>query len=187
VPDVICLSEAVERSPAGELAALGPRDEALVQAIVHSVEKLLDRHPARARLVDAGGLSAARGLAELADEQLEGIARRAAELVRADPAGLRLVDARTLADALGVSRDTVYEHAEALGGRRIGSGPRGRLRFELDAALEGWTHRSSRRDPPEPQPAAGAGKTRSRRGRSPGSSARLLPVHREQADLSAEE
>jgi hypothetical protein len=74
-----------------------------------------------------------------------------------------LVDARMLSRQLGVSRDTVYEHAEALGGRRIGNGPRGRLRFDLDVALAAWTHRSGRRDstapesfPLQPEPARAA-------------------------------
>jgi len=41
-----------------------------------------------------------------------------------------LVDAATLADHLGISRDTVYRHADELGVIRIG----GRLRFDLERA-----------------------------------------------------
>jgi len=40
-----------------------------------------------------------------------------------------LVDAASVAEHLGVSRDYVYEHADDLGARRLGSGPRARLRF----------------------------------------------------------
>lgn len=53
----------------------------------------------------------------------------------------RLVDARTVAQVLGISRDAVYTHAEQLGGHRVGSGPRGRLRFDLDHALAAWSTR----------------------------------------------
>ena len=43
-----------------------------------------------------------------------------------------LVDAQAVADALGVTRGFVYEHAVDLGAVRLGSGPRARLRFRLD-------------------------------------------------------
>jgi hypothetical protein len=43
-----------------------------------------------------------------------------------------LVDAAALATHLGVSREYVYEHASELGARRLGSGPRARLRFDLE-------------------------------------------------------
>lgn len=46
------------------------------------------------------------------------------------------VDPRTVARALGVSRDWVYSHAEELGGWRLGNGDRGRWRFTLDVAIE---------------------------------------------------
>jgi hypothetical protein len=76
-------------------------------------------------------------------ELLERIADLLAEYVphvrRAAPTRGTLVDASTVADALGVSRDCVYAHAGELGGKRIGNGPRGRLRFDLDHALAAWT------------------------------------------------
>jgi hypothetical protein len=46
----------------------------------------------------------------------------------------RLVDARTLALELGVARDWVYANAERLGVVRLGTGPRARLRFDLEQA-----------------------------------------------------
>jgi hypothetical protein len=49
-----------------------------------------------------------------------------------------LVDASVVAARLGVSRDWVYAHAAELGGRRIGEGSRGRLRFDLDQVLHAW-------------------------------------------------
>jgi hypothetical protein len=51
----------------------------------------------------------------------------------------RLVDASVLADFLGVSRAYVYEHGEQLGAIRLGAGPRARLRFDPDLALERLT------------------------------------------------
>jgi hypothetical protein len=76
---------------------------------------------------------------------VERTARRCAVLVGqmlragAPARASRLVDARTLADRLGVSRDTVYAHAAELGGKRVGNSARARIRFDLDRALEAWT------------------------------------------------
>lgn len=48
----------------------------------------------------------------------------------------RLVDAQELADVLRVSRAFVYEHADELGAIPLGTGPKPRLRFDPEAALE---------------------------------------------------
>jgi hypothetical protein len=45
---------------------------------------------------------------------------------------LRLLTADELAIVLGVDRGYVYEHAVELGAWRLGSGPRARLRFDLE-------------------------------------------------------
>jgi excisionase family DNA binding protein len=42
------------------------------------------------------------------------------------------VSAQEVADYLGCSRDYVYEHAVELGARRLGTGPKARLRFSLE-------------------------------------------------------
>jgi hypothetical protein len=47
----------------------------------------------------------------------------------------RFIDAVAVARLLGVERDWVYEHADQLGGIRLG-GPRGRLRFDFQALVE---------------------------------------------------
>ena len=65
-----------------------------------------------------------------------------------------LVDAREVAFALGVSRDYVYAHREELGGERIGQGPRGRLRFDLDRALSTSISRSVSEGSPATDPPA---------------------------------
>jgi DNA-binding CsgD family transcriptional regulator len=73
-----------------------------------------------------------RALAELIAERA---AERAVEILCESGGGEgRLVDAATVAAELGLTRATVYQHAERLGGRRIGDGPRARWRFDLDAA-----------------------------------------------------
>jgi hypothetical protein len=72
-------------------------------------------------------------------ELLERLAERVADLVvDRVAAGPPLVDAEALAIHLGVSPGYVYEHADELGARRLGSGPRARLRFavaEVDSRL----------------------------------------------------
>lgn len=76
---------------------------------------------------------------DLTDDQLEQLAVVVAEKLRATPAPERkLVDAQTIAAALGISRDTVYDNAAQLGGVKIGDGPRPRWRFDLETALEAW-------------------------------------------------
>jgi hypothetical protein len=85
-----------------------------------------------------------------------------------------------------VSRDAVYAHAEELGGMRIGNGPRGRLRFDLDVALQGSTHRSTGEDPGDPKSSSRAGKTTRQRRRPAPVAARLLPVRGELLTVSDE-
>jgi hypothetical protein len=107
---------------------------------------------------------------------VDAIAQRVAELLRAGPARSRLVDATTVAEVLSVSRDYVYAHASELGGERIGDGPRGRLRFDLDRALAAWTACSGSKESQVQKSPASAGVTERRRSRSKGSSINLLPI-----------
>jgi hypothetical protein len=77
--------------------------------------------------------------------EIEAVAQRVAELLRPELARLGdqapladgLVDAQALGRLLGVSRDFVYRHAEQLGAVRLGTGGRGRLRFDPAAARAG--------------------------------------------------
>jgi hypothetical protein len=68
--------------------------------------------------------------------EIEAVAGRVVELLRANPEGANvsakagLVDAATVARLLGVSRATVYAKADQLGAIRLGSGRRARLRFD---------------------------------------------------------
>ncbi len=70
-------------------------------------------------------------------EEIEAVAEHLAELVASSPPPtVGLIDARDLAEQLGVARDWVYANAERLGGVRLGSGPRARLRFDAERARE---------------------------------------------------
>ena len=84
-----------------------------------------DAH-ADGRLLSAGDIEA------IADAT----ATKLAQIVRAGPATFGLVDARQLAHKLAVSLDYVYAHAAELGGMRLGSGPKARIRFDLDHARQ---------------------------------------------------
>ena len=65
----------------------------------------------------------------------EATARKVVEIVSPPAATtFALVSARELARELGVSLDYVYSHAAELGGMRLGSGRRARIRFDLDRA-----------------------------------------------------
>jgi hypothetical protein len=86
------------------------------------------------------------------------------------------VDAQTVADFLSVSRDFVYPNAAMLGARRLGTGPRARLRFQLSTALEALTPCGSGKESPQPEIRM---VTRHRRSRAPdrlGSGVPLLPI-----------
>lgn len=86
-----------------------------------------------------------------------------------------LVDVATVAAYLGTSVGYVYEHADALGARRLGSGPRARLRFSLDEVDARTVACSQARRSSVVEPAPRAGSRRRRRQRS-GTSAPLLPI-----------
>jgi hypothetical protein len=101
----------------------------------------------------------------LTDDQLGVLVERVAERLRTDNAP-ELVDAATLAQTLGVSRDTVYAHADELGGRRVGDGARPRLRFDPAVALDTWQPATTE------QPA----RTAARRRRTANGRSNLLPV-----------
>jgi hypothetical protein len=86
----------------------------------------------------------------LSDQQLERLAELLAERLRGSPSTRTdlqppenftgsfagLVDAATLASELGVSRQWIYQHRDRLGGVRIGTGPRARIRFDVNTARQ---------------------------------------------------
>jgi hypothetical protein len=104
---------------------------------------------------------------------VDAVAERVLELLGERDARSRLVSAGELAKLLGRSREWVYDHAEDLGGRRIGDGSRPRLWFDVDRALSA---RPTSEGSPPPDPPVPAGEPRRRRRRGPGSEAPLLSV-----------
>jgi hypothetical protein len=83
----------------------------------------------------------------LTDGDVEAIAEatgaRVADLVASAPT-FALLDARQLARDLGVSLDYVYAHATELGAMRLGSGPKARIRFDLERARQALERRARR-------------------------------------------
>jgi len=81
---------------------------------------------------------------KLTSGEIEAIVSRVGELLRAKAGGRpappqpgpRLVTAAEVAQWCGVERSWVYAHAEQLGARKIGTGERPRLRFDLDEVRE---------------------------------------------------
>jgi hypothetical protein len=123
------------------------------------------------------------GRAELSPETVDAIARRVAELLTAKPADAtpdaqRLVDAAELARRLRVTPAWVREHADELGVVRIGEGPRPRLRFAVDRAMQAYNKRSDpdRTIPPATTSRSGVGSSRRQRRASPMSGAQTLAV-----------
>lgn len=84
------------------------------------------------------------GELRLAPESIEALAARLADLLgaprEARPAAAKgkkkMLSAAQVSELWGVSRRWVYDHAEALGALRLGSGPRPRLRFDPDGVAE---------------------------------------------------
>ncbi len=81
---------------------------------------------------------------KLTPGEIEAIVSRVGELLRSKAGGRpappqpgpRLVTAAEVAQWCGVERSWVYAHAEQLGARKIGTGQRPRLRFDLDEVSE---------------------------------------------------
>ncbi|MFN2629615.1 MAG: hypothetical protein ABR569_13415 [Gaiellaceae bacterium] len=89
--------------------------------------------------------------------------------------GDRWLDAEGVARLLGVERSYVYEHAIELGARRLGGGPKARLRFRLEdveAALPCLPNKGSRS---RVRPAVKLG-TRRRVATALGTNVPLLPI-----------
>jgi hypothetical protein len=83
----------------------------------------------------------------------------------------RLVTPAELADYLSVDRSWVYANADRLGVRRLGSGPRARLRFSIADVDERLTACSAgRADPASPAESC------RRRSRRSGTNVDLLPI-----------
>jgi hypothetical protein len=80
---------------------------------------------------------------------------------------------------LGVSRQWVYEHAEELGGQRIGSGKRPRWRFDLTVARAAGSCSSSK--PSQVENASAEAESES----APQRRRRRLPSHRPQPTVLA--
>lgn len=79
------------------------------------------------------------GEVRLDPDSIEAIARRLAELLahrQPAPPERGLISSGEVAERWGVSRRWVYEQAKRLGARRIGTGPRPRLRFDPDEVAE---------------------------------------------------
>jgi hypothetical protein len=86
-----------------------------------------------------------------------------------------LVGVREIAAYLNVAPSWVYENAVRLGARRLGDGPRARLRFSLTEVDERLSACSAGRESRSPDPAPQA-VSRPRRRRGLGTSVDLLPI-----------
>jgi len=114
----------------------------------------------------------------------DAIAARVAALLQDESRRDGLVDAAALAVALGVRRDYVYRHARELGGRRLGGGNRGPLRFDLDRALASATSCSERKESQTQKTASTQGSRRGRRPSKGSKGAHLLPIRGPRTSLS---
>ena len=85
-----------------------------------------------------------------ADDFVEAVALRVVEMLETRTRRTRFVTASELARELSIDRDWVYAHAAELGAVRLGEGPRGRLRFDLDRAADALARRASGTSTPVP-------------------------------------
>ena len=84
------------------------------------------------------------------------------------------MDAGQLARHLGLTRAWVYEHAQQLGAIQLGDGPRPRLRFDPQIAMQALNERRRRS---EPQPAKPRRARDGRDGDTRPQACRCLPIH----------
>jgi len=136
------------------MTATDPDSRALIQAIAHAVAEAA---------VPAIAIGVTAHVAAMLSE------------ATAAPPTPQTVDAATLAAHLGVTRGFIYEHAQQLGGVRLGNGPRPRLRFDLHHALEAWNARSTSERSQATRTPAAAGQTPARRPARIGRRAARLP------------
>jgi len=87
-----------------------------------------------------------------------------------------LVDAKTVAAYLDVTVGWVYEHAGELGARRLGSGPKARLRFSLEEVDRRLTGCTGSRESSVGDSGAVEPKPRPRRSLGLGGGVALLPI-----------
>jgi hypothetical protein len=113
-------------------------------------------------------------------DDIEAIATRVVELLgeqhRSTVTAAVDVDARSVAAFLGVDRSYVYAHAHELGARRLGDGPKARLRFRM-ADVARAIPLSTRRESPEEMSPATARQRQQRP--APASRVPLLPIRGE--------
>lgn len=98
------------------------------------------------------------GEMRLDSESIEALASRLAELLVPEeeaPSRRRLISAEEVARWWGVGRRWVYDHADELGARRLGSGRRPRLRFDPDEVAERLGELAGRRDAGRSEPMRG--------------------------------
>jgi hypothetical protein len=123
---------------------------------------------------------AAQARLEAIDRLAETIAERLEErLDERQRARAGWVTAAVVAEHLGVEADWVYEHADELGGIRLGDGPKARRRFKLATVDEALTACQTVRTPRTRASGTAEPKRRRRRQGSPAPSAPLLPVRRD--------
>lgn len=90
-----------------------------------------------------------------------------------------LVDVATVAAYLGVAPGWVYENADILGARRLGSGPKARLRFSLEAVDERLRACSASRGSEMPTEPVAKRRAHHRPRSSLGTNVDLLPIRGE--------
>jgi hypothetical protein len=119
----------------------------------------------------------ARELPVLAHSDLETLADLIADRLARQPLlTAALVDVATVARFLGVEPSFVYEHAAELGVVRLGSGPRARLRFDVEEALARLASCAVIRKSEPPPERVVERKPRRRRAAGLGTNVELLPI-----------
>jgi hypothetical protein len=116
---------------------------------------------------------------DIDDGLVDAIAERVADLLEERAVGAAApaswLDAEAVARLLNVERSYVYEHATVLGARRLGDGPRARLRFRLEDVERAIPCVASRRSG-EAETRAAMPIRRRRRPAGMGTGVPLLPI-----------
>jgi hypothetical protein len=78
---------------------------------------------------------------DLTPQAVEQVAQRVTQLLQHNPPHQpKLLTAGELAHRLRVQRPWIYKNRHLLGGQRIGDGPKGPWRFDLDTATQAMKH-----------------------------------------------
>lgn len=158
-----------------------PHESRQAAAPARPPRNVRDVHHTNVDLAD--GLELAASLLRAGQPGAETIASTLLASLTSRSAVTGFVDARRVGELYDVSAEWVRDHAVELGGIRLGDGPRGPWRFDLERVAGAMSARTPSERSPVDEPPATKRKRPGRRTVAMGTSAPLVPIRGEKPCL----